>query len=144
MVLVSRFKRIVAALLLLIGSVVSTSCALMSVEVFHSVTIANYGSSAIRNVTLQYGKEVLHFPNRVPPRGMSTEAGEMNVPTEVVVEWESANGKRQLERVPIHLQGIHPRGLGNLTIRFTDTGIEVYQGVNTHPSSREYRRIHPL
>lgn len=112
--------------------------------IFHGIAVVNKSSVLVQTITVAYGKEIIQFSGKYRPIvGGTGSYGEMPVASAMTVEWHTADGQTHTQTMPIKLKNATARSLEALEIQFTDTGLELYQGIRVDKYSRDYTRIFP-
>jgi len=127
-----------------IGSI--PACSAPPLPLHYSVDIENKSSVLIRNVAIRNGDRTLHFTGSYRAMEGGTGAGAQIDPIAEVMTltWQSEDGRAHETTIPIQLKlGVARQSVRVLKFRFTDAGIELYQGVDVDQYSRSYVRILP-
>lgn len=121
------------------------ACSAQPLPLRYSVDIENKSSVLIRDVAVANGERTLHFKGRYAAMEGSTGTGGQIDPiaAAMTLTWQTEDGRTHEATIPIRLKGATPQTVRVLRFRFTDAGIELYQGIDLDQYSRTYRRIFP-
>jgi hypothetical protein len=113
------------------------SCA-GSRAVVHSITINVYGTDAVSDIRVMYGRENIEWPGPTRPGGGGTQGGRMIVPESMAVSW-TVSGKPQEVAIPLKSKLSNTDRIGRWHLKFYGERLEVWRA-DDDPDSKYYRK----